>query len=885
MTSLHTFARPLTVVTALLLTACPADPHSPSPTADADAALVDTQADGTVIPDTEADGDAIGTSDADASTPDADGVGTPDGDASPPDADASGTPDADASLPDADASAPDADAGLPDADASMPDADANEPDADASLPDADASLPDADVSGTPDADASLPDADASLPDADASPPDAATDVTTPDNPPQNSVAFTYSTTCTIPEAPQTAGFEQQWINGPGGTYLDMTHAADGSNRIFLAEREGTVFVMEGGSTNPASAAILSLPGVDTSVEGGFLGLTMDPDFSTNGYMYVSYTTSVGGQFRNVIARYTFPDPSQDAVDPTSALILLEIDQPWQNHNGGDIQFGLDGYLYIAIGDGGVQGDPAVNDAQELDSLLGKVLRIDVHNPDTGLNYGIPADNPFVGLGGGVREEIFAYGFRNPWRMTVDRLTGDIWVGDVGEGLMEEVDIVTSGANYGWPWWEGTSCFTNTNGCSTVGFTMPVAEYTHDHGVSITGGYVYRGSEIPSLYGAYIYSEAWNGNYWTYRHGLESFKPEPEGIIGGAYSYGEDEAGELYMLNWGINKLVPTSGGPTVDFPDTLTETGCFADVAGLVPGEGLVPYEPRTPLWSDHVKKKRWVSLPPGGQITYDSTGKWVFPVGTVFVKHFDADVMDNGSMTTKRLETRLIVQDADGVRGYTYRWNAAQTEAFLLPGAETETLDIVPPNGSPTTMTWSYPSQSQCLGCHTDASGGVLGLETAQLNWATPNVDYPEMGAVNQVAAFGAYGLFDATLPADLAAEPLLTPVTATSAPVEDRVRSYLHSNCANCHMPGGPGGLPMDFRYTATFQEMNVCGELPVRGDLGIDGAELLKPGVPAESIIHARMSSVGPHRMPPLGTTIIDNAAVGAVEDWINGVQACP
>ena len=248
-------------------------------------------------------------------------------------------------------------------------------------------------------------------------------------------------------------------------------------------------------------------------EQGLLGLAFHPNYTQNGYFYVNYMAD--NPRRTIIARYTL-SADANVADSNSQQVILEISQPFGNHKGGQLAFGPDGYLYIGVGDGGSEGDPNGN-GQNLSTLLGKILRIDVNTQSNGRNYGIPADNPFAGNTAGYLEEIYAYGFRNPWRFSFDSATGALWVGDVGQDRVEEIDLVEKGKNYGWNIMEGTLCYNPPTGCNQTGLTLPIWNYTHDLGNAVIGGYIYRGSALPGLVGAYVYGDYGSGRIWALRY--------------------------------------------------------------------------------------------------------------------------------------------------------------------------------------------------------------------------------------------------------------------------------------------------------------------------------------------------------------------------------
>ncbi len=291
-------------------------------------------------------------------------------------------------------------------------------------------------------------------------------------------------------------------------------ANDGSNRLFVVEQEGIIQVFENSPNTTETNIFLDIRDrVDYGGEKGLLGLAFHPNFKNNGYFYVDYTTSINGNLQTRVSRFSVNSSDPNKADQSSELVLLEIDQPYANHNGGQIAFGPDGYLYIALGDGGSGGDPQGN-GQNRKTLLGSILRIDIDNPSDGKNYGIPDDNPFVGNTEGYREEIFAYGLRNPWRFSFDPETGWLWAADVGQNRQEEIDIIEKGKNYGWNIMEGMLCYQPSTNCDQAGLELPIWTYGRDQGISVTGGYVYRGQKNPELVGKYIYGDYGSGRIWT-----------------------------------------------------------------------------------------------------------------------------------------------------------------------------------------------------------------------------------------------------------------------------------------------------------------------------------------------------------------------------------
>ena len=320
-------------------------------------------------------------------------------------------------------------------------------------------------------------------------------------------------------------------------------------RWFILEQAGRVLALTERDARPTVVLDISSR-IESGGEEGLLGLAFAPDFDRSGVFFLDY--NIANPRRTVISSMALKG---DVADAASERILLEIMQPFPNHKGGQLAFGPDGYLYIAMGDGGSGGDPFRN-GQNRNALLGKILRIDVKDR---AKYAVPPDNPFAG--GGGRGEIYAFGLRNPWRFSFDRETGELWTGDVGQNLWEEVDVVTKGANYGWNVMEGKHCY-NAATCDMSGLTLPVFEYGHDAGAcSVTGGFVYRGSAVPELRGAYVYADYCNGRIWALRYRNGQVTAQDQIMASGFQisSFAQDRDGELYVLQYatpgGVFKIV------------------------------------------------------------------------------------------------------------------------------------------------------------------------------------------------------------------------------------------------------------------------------------------------------------------------------------------
>jgi glucose/arabinose dehydrogenase len=356
-----------------------------------------------------------------------------------------------------------------------------------------------------------------------------------------------------PAAAQVDTSQYQWVEVVSGldNPLLVTNAGDGSGRLFAVEQTGFIWVIQDGALSAEPFLDVS-PLLSRDVfrggysERGLLGLAFHPDYETSGLFFINYTDANGD---SVVARYSVSADDPNLADPTSAVTILTQDQPYENHNGGHLAFGPDGFLYIGFGDGGSQGDPQAN-GQNLNTWLGKILRIDV-NADT---YTVPDSNPFVGQAD-AKPEIWAFGVRNPWRFTFDRETGDLYIADVGGDDIEEVNFQPAdsagGENYGWRVWEGNN--QRTQEATPGELVYPVATYSHSDGCSISGGYIYRGEALPELQGTYFYGDYCNGRTWTLQRddagawtSAVTTWPPGQFVIS---SFGEDEAGELYVVDY------------------------------------------------------------------------------------------------------------------------------------------------------------------------------------------------------------------------------------------------------------------------------------------------------------------------------------------------
>ena len=647
-------------------------------------------------------------------------------------------------------------------------------------------------------------------------------------------------------------------------------AVPGRNRLAVVEQGGRILQFENDRSTAAASTMLDLGGLTTAdAEQGLLGLAFDPDFTRNGFLYVHYIAQAPR--RSVFSRFTV-DLETLTAPLASERVLLEVDQPFSNHNAGMVAFGPDGMLYLALGDGGSGGDP-LNAGQDSLTLLGNILRIDPNDTTSGpAPFTIPADNPFTN-DPAARDEIWALGFRNPYRFSFDRQTGDLWVGDVGQNAFEEVDLVTRGGNYGWRVFEGNARFDDSaNTLPDSAFTPPVLVYGRDVGSSVTGGYVYRGTRIASLFGAYLYGDFVSGLAFALRYdGTAVTANDQIANVPQLSSFAEDPTGDVLLVSYtgSLFRLVET-GAEAVAIASRLSETGAFSDLAALTPAPGYIEYDLNVPFHSDGAIKRRWIGVPGDQPISFSPTDPWDFPVGTAVIKHFEMALDAAAPDVRRRLETRFLVRQADGWRSYTYRWNDAQSDAELVTGRQIVPLTFA--DGE--TLNYEIPAPTDCFRCHGVAAGDLLGVRTRQLNR-----DFAFAAATdNQLRAYDNINLL---APASSSAAPLEAyPSTADGdADLETRARAYLDVNCAHCHAPGGGTGVPLDLRFdTPTAQTLSV-DVAPTRGDLGVADARIIAPGDAARSVLALRMRRLDGTRMPPLATHRVDTDGVNLIEAWIN------
>ncbi len=698
-----------------------------------------------------------------------------------------------------------------------------------------------------------------------------------------------------------------------------------SNRLMVVEKSGRLTVFEDSPTVATKTVLLDIRSqVESNHDSGMVGLAFHPEFGVPGsanrnYLYVYYRFTVQKSDTNRaycrLSRFTW-DPATNAIAPSSEYVLINQYDRHNWHNGGGIFFGLDGFLYVSVGDEGGANDE-YNTAQRMDTgLLSGVLRIDVdrnaarshairrqpRNPTTppsgwpnsySQGYFIPNDNPWQSPDGSRLEEFYAIGLRSPHRMTQDRVTGDIWVGDVGQGTQEEVSKIVRGGNLQWPYREGGVAGPKSKPSTLIGTDVtPVHSYGRSTGGCVIGGYVYRGALHPELKGKYIFGDHVSNAIWSLDASgsspvvtsLLSLTPHGPGPKNGMGSFGIDSSGEIYVLSLAGTNLdggriyrleKSTEGVP--EPPKLLSQTGAFTNLTTLAPAPGLIPYGVNQALWSDGAGKERWIAIPNDGtpnsaaeRIVWSEDGNWTFPIGTVLVKHF--------AYTGRRLETRFLVLGSDSTwYGFTYRWLEDGSDAELLPG---DPVDATVTVGGETRQ-WHFPGRNECNTCHSAAAGRVLGVKTRQLNG---DFFYATTGrTANQIVTLNRLGFFSTTVDETKLGTMLTSKAqNDATATLERRARSYLDVNCSHCHQPAAPTPAAFDARLEIPPFFQNLINVTP-NNTLGITGARLVSPGQPDLSMVHRRLGSLAPGvAMPPIAKNLVDNTGLQLITDWINSLD---
>lgn len=717
---------------------------------------------------------------------------------------------------------------------------------------------------------------------------ANTELTFPGPPPQGAEPYTLERLYPQIELPNITGLKM----APGD-----------DSRLFVVSQQGRITIIPNTPDPSPEDLVVALDISDRTclfIEQGLIGFEFDPDWQTNGYVYVHYVpNTVCGGFDvspgQRISRFTFFPGQTSLIDPASEELLIEQLDHGPFHYGGDLAFGPDGYLYCALGDGEYPWARSQNPAL----LLGKILRIDVTGPpDAGLPYAIPPDNPYVGVPD-ARGEVWARGLRNPFKFAFDPATGTLIACDVGHSSYEEINIITPGASYGWPYREGPECGPEgfAENCYYPEYIDPELWIKHNGSTTaIIGGAVINSERLPEINGAYIFGSVFTGEVflsWLVDGHLTLQQLAAVDPTLNITAISRMNDGELFFADYadssGSGYYKTTGGGiyrlarPSNEqrpFPTKLSDnpallaagSGHGADVAGVI------QYMPSARLWSDSSIKERYLAMPGLAQAEWTAEDAFNFPDGTAVIKNFSLPLDDRDvSGSLMRIETRVMLRDEGQWYGFTYEWNEEQTDAQLLASGKRRAFQRIDKDGNSYNYEWVYPSRSECLQCHTSAANHILGITTGYLN---SDFTFPQTGRrANQLATWASIGLFSNEVPEPIEELPAVPDYRDTSVSPLHRMKAYVASNCSMCHRPGGGIESPMDLRWATDLSRMTIVNAVPRRGDIGIPGGLIVTPGDLEHSILYQRLISLdSAYRMPPLGTSQVDPTGEALVREWI-------
>jgi putative heme-binding domain-containing protein len=728
------------------------------------------------------------------------------------------------------------------------------------------------------------------------------------------VPWTTSRISGSPEPPPPYRVERAF---PGLSFVNplLMERAPGSNRLFVGEHAGKIYSFPNDPKCSKADLFLDLTTELSAWKkmaaakgiNAVYGLAFHPDFARNRYCYICYVldSKDGKQLENGtrLSRFevTRTDPPR-CLPATEKVILTWLAG---GHNGGDLKFSKEGYLYISTGDGADPNPPDSRDTgQDISDLLSSMLRIDVNRSEGGKAYAVPADNPFVKTPN-ARPEIWAYGFRNPWRMSVDSATGDLWVGDVGWELWEMIYRVERGGNYGWSVKEGPQFVRPNSRRGPTPILPPVLAFPHTEAASITGGYVYHGKKLKGLQGAYICGDWVTRKLWALRSEGDRLISHKEIAQGGQriVAFGEDNSGELYFLDYnekgGIYQLVPNQVvQPSAAFPQTLSETGLFSSLKNLAPAPGVIPFSVNAEQWQDHARAERHLGLP--GQTTvriYDQpvpipetyyTATVLFPKDGVLAKTISLEMEHGNPQTRRHLETQILHFDGTAWKGYTYQWNDDQTDAALVPAAGLDRSIVVKDARAPggrRQQTWHFHGRAECLQCHNPWAGHLLAFTPRQIDreHRYGDVTDQQMRTLTHIGAVSLLGKEPSQpyRPSKDQTAKLVNPYDQAGN-LPERARSYLQVNCAHCHQFGAGGTAEIDLSFSAELKATHTLGIRPNQGTFEIPGALLIAAGDPYRSVLYYRMCKLGGGRMPHRGSDVVDEDGLRIIHDWISSLR---
>lgn len=635
----------------------------------------------------------------------------------------------------------------------------------------------------------------------------------------------------------------------------------GADRFYLAELNGKIFRFDN-QPNAQPVEIANLK-EDLPKFLRILGLQFDPQFQNNRQIYVCFNTENKKLDASRISRFTLTKSDPPRLVPESEEVIIK----WRSggHNGCSIHFGPeDGYMYFSTGDAEVPSPPdPLGTGQDIGDILGSIQRIDVHKTAPGKNYSIPPDNPFVNTPG-ARAEVWAYGLRNPWRMSFDDDTKRLLVGDVGWELWEMIYDVEKGGNYGWSITEGPQPVKPDQQPGPTPIIIPLISHSHVEAMSITGGYTYRGKRLPELYNQWLYGDYVTGKIWSFHHDGKSMSNHRELLDSHirVICFARDHKGEVFIVDYAgkIYRLEQNeSREANTSFPRKLSRTGLFKDIAKQTPAPGVIPYKIQAEPWMDGATAQRFLAIPGEGKLDYHTRNNlaygilrdfFKFPTNTVIAKTISAG--------KTHIETQLLHYNGINWLPYNYIWKEDQTEAHLADG---KGADIEIKN-----RTWRLHSNTECMTCHMARPGFVLGLHHQFTDITTAINGRPQ----NQQDAWIKLGLLEK--------KPKQQGWLKQESKLQKEARAYLHINCAHCHRRGGGGTAPFELRADLPLDRMQLFDVKPNQGTFGMQDPNVITPGDPNRSVLLYRMASSGGAHMPKLGARTVDPAGVKLAWDWI-------
>jgi putative heme-binding domain-containing protein len=688
------------------------------------------------------------------------------------------------------------------------------------------------------------------------------------------------------------------------------HAMPGAKRLVVCEQRGKIFsfpvdsdperadlMVDFNETRPPLSEIE--PGDKKRIE--VFSFAFHPQFELNHQVVICYVVQGGGPRLadgTHIASFELSPTAPFAVKLETERTILRFDAG--GHNGCTVAFDNDGLLYISTGDVASPSPPDIyNHGQNVGDIYSAILRVDMDRPAEDLGYSIPPDNPFVNLPG-ARPEVYAYGFRNPWRMSFDRHTGDLWVGDVGWEAWEMIYRVQSGGNYGWPIKEGPG---DTRPDVQPGPTpiLPAdIALSHSDAASVTGGVVYRGNQLPEIHGQYVFGDWVTRRFWAATFDQQSVLSFREIAVGPVkpIAFELDHDGELLILDYnsagtsGIYRFAPNPAPQSDEpFPTRLSETGLVSSIEPLLPAPGVVPYRVTAQMWRDGATVEHWLAIPGTGQATFYQQPQTMFdwfrtrvilPAGSVLVSTYYYDAVAGDAGSRRPIETQIAhnIALADW-NYYTYRWRDDRSDADLVaPGGELAHLEITDPAApdGKQRVHWSFAARSQCRTCHTVWRGEALGFTELQLR--RPNDDADSWRELLETG----YVMTDAQSPSKPNDQVVSVVDPYDHAhPLDLRARSYLHANCAHCHLQGGNSSAAFDVSFEKSLTETGLVNTQPMRGNVHLDEAQLVAAGDPGRSVLLYRMAKLGSGRMPPIAASRVDHAGVDLISRWIETLQS--